>query len=116
MSETTKEPLYGETNTGDASTLNDDEIEEMIRDLFDEHLSEELCRQASEWLNLRLDVYQACVELGLAPNAALKEGKRPVVAKKVARAKGARRQSRTAALARKKNRGGKGKSGGGGGG
>ncbi|QIG96799.1 hypothetical protein [Bradyrhizobium sp. 6(2017)] len=45
--------------------MEDEEIEDVIRGLVEEHLDEETRETALEWLETRAAAYQAMLELGL---------------------------------------------------
>jgi hypothetical protein len=45
--------------------ISDDEIEDMVRDLIDNHFDDENRAAALEWLDKRIAVFKAMSELGL---------------------------------------------------
>jgi hypothetical protein len=45
--------------------LSDEDIEEMVRDLVEEHLANDFRQAALDWLEMRAVTYQAVQELGL---------------------------------------------------
>ena len=45
--------------------MDDEEIEDVIRGLLEEHLDEETRETAVAWLETRVAAYQAMLELGL---------------------------------------------------
>jgi hypothetical protein len=45
--------------------ISDDEIEDMVRDLIDNHFDDENRAAALEWLNKRIALFQAASELKL---------------------------------------------------